>query len=541
MSDSIAYILYGPEGRPGGSNSWRADLEAIKQNRIFHRALVIDTLCDPSLRGTPPATLTADAAINYTSAPRNSLVCRILTDESNESISTDIVCYPFFSSHVALPVKPGEQVWVFRERFLADPRRGVSYWISRVTGELAQEDANLTPFTRATNAFITSSLAPGPDRKVDFPNENSPDVPLISVEGQGLSNPFALEDIILKSTESPQTALEPVPRATKRPGDLVLQGSNNALISLGTDKGFDFQQRPENREKSVTSDDVNNNSGAIDIVAGRGRYFDTSEEEIKKSRKGNAAKGQKNSTKPFLVANTLGKFETDKNPGETQDKNAEEANGKAAPPKPGNLKTNPSEGDPDFLVDAARIYVSENSDIDNRLGLAEIKAKGFDRDYESVEPSPCVAVKSDHVRIVARQVPISKTEGKLPDKFESANGTIRIVKEGDPDKDLAVIYIESDGTIQISGSKIFLGRQSGDGGKVDGEEQPYVRYKELEELWGKTMDELDKFCQTLLKHVTPGYGNPSPQILQAATDLVGQIPTLKSDIEKLKSERIFGE
>ena len=535
MSDPIAYINHGSDGREGGDNNWRADLEAIKQNRIFHRALVIDTLCDPSLRTAPPETLTEDAALNYASAPRNSLVCRILTDESNESDATDIICYPFFSSHVALPVKPGEQVWVFRERFLADPRRGVSYWISRVTGELAQEDANLTPFTRATNTFITSSITPGPDRKVDFPNENSPGYPLISGEED------ALQKIILNAAESSQTAIEPIPRVTKRPGDLVLQGSNNALISLGTDKGFDFQQRPENREKSVTSDGVNNDSGAIDIVAGRGRYFDTSEEEIKKSRKGNAAKGQKNSTKPFLVANTLGKFETDKNPGETQEKNAEEANGKAAPPKPGNLKTNPSEGDPDFLVDAARIYVSENSDIDNRLGLAEIKAKGFDRDYESVEPSPCVAVKSDHVRIVARQVPISKTEGKLPDKFESANGTIRIVKEGDPDKDLAVIYVESDGTIQISGSKIFLGRQSSDGGKVDGEEQPYVRYKELEELWGKTMDELNNFCQTLLTHVTPGYGSPSPQINKAATDLQSQIPALKDEIQKIKSERIFGE
>jgi hypothetical protein len=115
------------------------------------------------------------------------------------------------------------------------------------------------------------------------------------------------------------------------------------------------------------------------------------------------------------------------------------------------------------------------------------------------------------------------------------------VKEGDPDKDLAVIYVESDGTIQISGSKIFLGRQSSDGGKVDGEEQPYVRYKELEELWGKTMDELNNFCQTLLTHVTPGYGSPSPQINKAATDLQSKIPALKDEIQKLKSERIFGE
>jgi hypothetical protein len=333
---------------------------------------------------------------------------------------------------------------------------------------------------------------------------------------------------------------------TKRPGDLTLQGSNNTAIILGTDRGFDFQTRPDGKNKlSNTSQKVEKKSGAIDVVVGRGRYFAAEDSEISKSRKKDNAGGSKNSTQPFVVKNELG-FETDKDPGQTQDRKSDEANGDfGAPADPGNYKTNPVEGDPDFLVDASRVYVSEKSDIDKKLGLDQIKAKGFAAQFEPVSPAPCIAVKSDHVRIVARKVPLKAVDGKLPDGFNEANGTIRIVKEGKPDEDLACIYIEADGTIQISGKQIYLGRQKDDGGAgngpADGEAQPYIKYKELEELWGKTMDELDNFCQTLITHVTPGYGAPSPQINQAATELKAKLPGLKSEIENLKSERIFGE
>jgi hypothetical protein len=53
---------------------------------------------------------------------------------------------------------------------------------------------------------------------------------------------------------------------------------------------------------------------------------------------------------------------------------------------------------------------------------------------------------------------------------------------------------------------------------------------------------LDKFCTTLTTHVTPGFGSPSPQITQAATELKAKIASsLKPNIVKIKSKRIFGE
>ena len=106
--------------------------------------------------------------------------------------------------------------------------------------------------------------------------------------------------------------MEPTPRMTKRPGDFVLQGSNNTSICLGIDRGFDHAVRPSEQKSSNSSDAPVEKAGSIDIVAGRGRYFDKADNEIKKPRKKANVGGPKNSTAPFLVKNSLDKFEVDK-------------------------------------------------------------------------------------------------------------------------------------------------------------------------------------------------------------------------------------
>lgn len=529
---------------PSVGNS-TSELFSIKSALTLHRGIVIETLCDPSLRTDElPETLINDLNRSlYRIAPRNSVVCRLITDGTSSSNESDIICFPFFSSHLALPVKSGEQVWIMRERLTAEKSNVIHYWLSRVPGSIEYEDANFTSFTRNTVTLLTSSVEPGEKRSVGAPNVDSEELTAL-IDGEE----SAIEDIIKNSVEFKQNIFEPTPRITKRPGDLVLQGSNNTSIVLGSNnRGFTLGERPKEKEASSTSKVPDPKAGTIDLVAGRGRYFETDEDEIKKSRKKKEAIENENSTKPFVIKSSLG-FETDKNPQESQDRDAESDDTVEghSPPDLGNLKSNPSEGDPDFIVDASRIYISEKTDIDNRMGLDKIVAKGFAADYKPVEASPCVAVKSDHVRIVARHLPNKAYDSEiLPPKFKDAAGTIRIIKEGDPDKDLACIYIESDGTVQISGSKIFLGRNTTDGGRgqgpADGESQPYVRYSDLEKLWQDTMGALDEFCQTLSTHVTPGYGAPSPQISQAASALKGKVATLKTQIEEVKSERIFGE
>jgi len=528
--------IFGSQGSSEGSEK-DPDVVALRSTNLFEKAVVIDTICDVSIRSDPPETLLESQKPAFVLAPRNSLVCRLLTTGNRLSETSDIVCFPFFSSHFVLPVKPGEQVWIFRQKALSESDRDQMYWISRVSDVLPVEDVNFSPFSRVY--WITQSGSLPPDRVLGFPN-GSEDQQLILGESD------ALQNLINGSVEAKSFALEPVPRFTKRPGDMVIQGSNNSAIILGTDRGWDVSDRPANPEKSNASTEspLETSAGSIDVVTGRGRYFNPPDEETNRDRS-RAFSGVVNSTQPFVAANSFGKFETDKDPGSTQDLNNDLVIDGEAPPKPGNPKTNPAEGDPDFLVDASRIYVSSNTHVDKRLGLDRIVATGFETQSEP-KIGPAIAIKSDHIRIVARKLPLQATDGNLPENFETAAGTIRIVKEGNTSEDLATITIESDGTIQISGTKIFLGRTADDGGAGGGQgpgnSQPYIKYKEMEDLWKETMDTLSAFCDTVLTHVTPGFGAPSPQLNKAAVDMKTKIASkLKKNIETVKSERIFGE
>jgi len=545
------------------NNSVLSRVNELSKSRIFHKGIVVETLCDPSLREFTPSNVRKSDKDLYQIAPRNSIVCRIITDFNSESDRGDYICFPFFSSHLSVPVKVGEAVWIFKEFLLDEEISTRAYWICRIPGSIELEDANFTSPTRLIGNHskridvpLTAAPIPPAARQLDFPNLNKgagSKYENILKEGSSLlvRNNNALENLMIFATE--KFKIEPVPRLTKKPGDLVLQGSNNTSISLGTDAAWDFINRPseQNTYSIATQKEIENKSGAIDIVAGRGRFFSALQELKAKNRDLKQAYSNKNSTQPFIVENSLG-FETDKNPGETQTKDLDQIDveSKLAPGIVGNLQTNPVEGDPDFLVDASRIYISERSNVDEKLGLNVIKAKGFDNknQFNSAVSAPCIAVKSDHVRIVARKTPLETVKNKLPENFSETNGTIRIVKEGKPDEDLACIYIEADGTIQISGRQIFLGRQKDDKGnggiKVSEdvtEAQPYIKYRELKSLWENTMDALDKFCQSLQLHTTPGYGAPSKQIVDAATNLKNNIQNLKNDIETVKSERIFGE
>ena len=94
-----------------------------------------------------------------------------------------------------------------------------------------------------------------------------------------------MKRIVKESVETAQVIMEPTPRMTKRPGDFVLQGSNNTSICLGIDRGFDHAVRPSEQKSPNSSDTPVEKAGSIDIVAGRGRYFDTVDNEIKKPRK----------------------------------------------------------------------------------------------------------------------------------------------------------------------------------------------------------------------------------------------------------------
>ena len=381
------------------------------------------------------------------------------------------------------------------------------------------------------------------DRIIGFPNGTG------EPDGFTLKEELGYEDLVNISEAYKQFRPQTVPRYTKRPGDLVLQGSHNTLICLGEDRGWkkddditasEFSNATEPDEK--IEERIGKVHGTIDMVAGRGRYdwrmlsepvrTEVSEDPVPPAPRAIA------NTSPLDGGRTSW-VEVNKNPLATD--NAEV-----------NRKDNPAEGDPDYFGDAARIVISHSSNVDENFNIAVAgetipspigeESGQLELVNKEDEPPAGIVLKTDEIRLIARKL----AEGEPVDGAPEINGSIRIIKEGAPDEDLAAVLLLPDGTIQVSGSKIFLGRATADGGNGtgpgEGESQPYVKYSNLQSVWHSTMDALVAFCDTVLTHTTPGYGAPSIQLNQAVTELKSEIEgSLKGSISSVQSERIFGE
>ena len=507
-----------------------------------------------------------------------------------------VLAYPFFPPHLCMPLKPGEQVWLVSDS--PDTPTDVMYWMCRISepdhvddvnythgdrrlvGSLAPKTAKekadaaeksgqetSTPSSQGGDAAPQSQEISNPNPPQSDTGEAEPEKEILDANGDGIDDNFfgfqngtgvedgftlkeatAYEEIVKIATGYNQFRPQDVPRYTKRPGDLVIQGSNNTLICLGEERGW---KKNDNLEGIIVSNATETEQlkqqrdgkvwGTIDIVAGRGRYnwrflgVDPASDPI-------APSSRTIMNTPNPENGRASYVETNKNPQATSSAES-------------NMYDNPAEGDPDYFGDAARIIVAHSSDIDNNFTISapgETLPSPIGETFGSYDlvnktgdnPSYIIS-KADEVRIVARKVAADEPAPGSPE----INGSIRIIKEGTADEDLAAIMMLPDGTIQVSGSRIVIGRTSDDGGHPgetegpgESQSQPYVRYSDLEKLWQDWMDAMTSFCNTLLSHTTPGYGAPSPQINNAAAVLKGEISrTLKKQIEDVQSERIFGE
>lgn len=480
---------------------------------IFEKAVVTNIICDSYSASSISQKRIKKISNNLSieKLPRNSLIVRRISGGADQVGDSYCLAYPLFSSHLAMPIKVGEMVWVLFDR----GNKGISnigYWLSRIHGDEYNEDVNYSHYDRIYEPTPTQDQGPGTANAAEGivnPSELPPteDFPNISLK-QNPQYPNEYDSIV-QSTNLHPHAYEPVPRYTKRPGDLALQGSNNSLIVLTTDRAWTPNDDPSTATKSNAYSSPSQSSGTIDIVAGRARWISK-----------------------LLTSRTIPNTRKNRRFSEvTKDKRILKQNG---------LSQKTTEGDPDFKDDASRIYVSMGSSIDTKLGISEQKpiVPGESSPRAEVVSAASIAIKSDQIRIVSRK-----------DLDNGINGSIYILKEGDKSSsgDHACISILDDGSICISGNKIFIGRSDNDGGTADGPSdapgtsQPYVKYKQLEDLLNKVMDDVTSFCNTLLTHVTPGYGAPSPQINTAATTLIQNMTARKTEIASLKSSRIFGE
>lgn len=467
---------------------------------LLFRAVVIDVIANPDDLTDEEVRSLANAVDNPEFLPlmtSNSIIAKIIS--SNQSDSSWItVLFPFWSSHIMTPIAPGEQVYAVYED-LAGTGKQIGFWMTRVHAYNTIEDVNYTHLDRRFDP-TTNRLNYTTDEAANRPTATSPETfpnggqsassVTLPLGPDGTVNPY---DIIFNDASATQYITpEPVPRWKKRPQEFILQGANNTLIMLGEDRNGPvsgaIQQNPID---ITTSNGLPRQAGAIDIVAGRGRYF-LGIGEDPTGGDANTNPAARNSTAPLIVDNTRGFKETDKNPYRTSREGI----------------ANALEGDPDPIYDAARIYVVQQSRVDENYRLIPSNGLEYPEGALANEQPPengalgrsYVVTKADHLRLIARREP-QKDSGS-----ENIAGTVLIVREGaknsnstsndpdtaptSPDGNLAYIYINKEGKLQLEANEIYLGRATD-------KEQPYVRYS----VYKATIEELQDEINKLRDHI----------------------------------------
>lgn len=171
---------------------------------------------------------------------------------------------------------------------------------------------------------------------------------------------------------------EPVPEFFQRPGDEVIQGSNNTLIVLGRDRA---NENVENFSRDIDVRNYNSGysdhmgAGAIDIVVGRGAPFPLENVGI---------------LGDILLAPSFNTY------------------------YPATLQTVKLEGGmhPGMIMDAARIYVSQMTDIDENFRIKKdifsdpttnsSKVQSSENKIETY-PTSGIMMKADKLRFHSRQ------------------------------------------------------------------------------------------------------------------------------------------
>jgi hypothetical protein len=529
----------------GGSTLGRptAELRAASTTGAMptlQRAVVVEIIDNPSALTEEQKQILADQVNNpefVDILPVNSILARMVSDSQDAGNPTSALLFPLFSGCMELPIVPGEHVWVI---YPDSARSGtvIGYWITKVSEQRTVEDPNYTVHDRRflpqynPQALSTTERSQNQDITPDFPNgAGTPATATLRVTGSNNENPY--DGIVENSTAIANFTFEPVPRWNKRPGEYVIQGRNNSTIVLGEDR-----TGPVVRAEA----DAIGRAGSIDLVAGRARTLPPDENTDPED------------TAPRLIENARSKLEVNKTPYLIDGR-----------------QDNPREGDPDLINDAARLLVTMQSEVDVNFGITNIN---FPTDtLEPVQPNDgsagtlgksYVVAKADNIRIIAR-------------KDDDVDGTILIIREGTGEDDLAYLYIDATGKLQIYAPEIYLG-------KATGKAEPYIKWTEYKNTINHLQDEISSVREKLqnqLDEINTKYNRlvstltiafsaatavpyspiasltaAGSNIINLGRDLAGVITTNKTeaetavregktntdqDIDNSKSERIFGE
>lgn len=457
-------------------------------------------------------------------APRNSILG---VQYTNTGIVMPRIYYPFFSSHMCLPLKPGESVWILqpgvekqatarpgsspsksrkageeKKSALPGDKINSGFWMSRIAEPVYVEDANFThgPRSSSTDYFAESSMnksaLDGSSRKPTDPLAPPPFNNGVYTPKDGPERSKILKgkvdfDFINKNAVSNKhTTREPVPAFTQRPGDFVIQGSNNTLICLGEDRpptgdaDNNLVYPRSSDEGTQVGPRKQGYAGTIDIVAGRSI---DSEGLLKEN-----------------VPTTINDRDEVEKEKRTWAKN---------PKLQREVKV--SEGDPDFAMDLSRVYVSMKTDGDKNFGFEEpatLPRVDQNNELTPVESSPYIVSKSKEIRIISRD-----------------DGSVRIIKEGERAEDgsagdQAVISMLADGTVLIDAPKVVIGSNATEA-MVLGNELKRL----LERLLNAMLNNAASFVAT-----GAGPGALNPNIIDAVTSNIAEIDKMLSKISKVK-------
>lgn len=355
----------------------------INETKLFHRYVVIDVISDNQLLFNSSTEEAKEKLaywesigitnLNYANKlPRNTIIG--LKINSGSEYEQPMFLFPFFPSHLALPCKPGEHVWVM---FESENDVGLGYWFCKITEYSYVDDVNHTHPPRAGfESFSPGSIKvdsgnitpnytfrPGSTGEID-----GEEFTIAETSAVDTSDEKFYEKLLSDSDASKTMIYEAIPRFRKRPGDIAIEGSNNTLIVLGTDRTGPYAGSIRSTEgKGKVPDkivaDMQTNAGTIDIVAGRGQTKTTSGlEAVSKTLDGN------------IFHKEIGKS---------------------------NSELNPNEGDPDWINDKSRILISQKTKVDTNLKIQDIN-QGFEvQDQETGDGA--ILLKSDKIRVIGRK------------------------------------------------------------------------------------------------------------------------------------------
>ena len=436
--------------------------------------------------------------------PKNSIVCKLIDNGKDLYAKKNIVCFPFFSPHVALPIKPGEHVWILEELFDDFPRY---YWMSRKHSAYYNDNINVSSHEREIEIYSNSSLSRGIDAFTkeeinemhSFPNAKS-------------NNNFAVS-----KSQKKELTNEPVPEVVKKCGDLTFQGSNNTLIHLTTEKFMtpgDINRRYDKTlfaAGSINDDSIRTPmSPAIDICVLR-----------KKKHLVELSKKLQENTEPLRhqigEKNILALIKNSRD-GETSIENYEINKFD---------EDYYSNKDKDPTNCGSRLYMSNNCDIDSVFNVADYE-ENVENLFNQYGGATLVGY-SEHIRMIA----------------EGEESTFRVVKKL-PEGSSTFLEIDNDGTVKIGSKK---GNVESEGG-VPGL-QPFVKGDELQNSLNRILAIIDSIAKTIkdntipgLTNITPGYSGPNPGLTKlgkAMPSIISEIESIKEDLPRFKSSLIKGE